>query len=236
MKPVLFYGVPSGCSLASVIALEWLAQPYHLSRIEMLQQPWSEVYGRINPRMKTPALLMEDGAALTESAAILQHIGGRGIEAGLGFQQGSREFDSLAEMLSYLTTDLFAAFAPLWKLYDANETDPATKDVLRRLGVESVNKELSYLETVLAERQWLLGGGKPTVADAYLFAIGRWAEYHEVCRLEESYPHVHRYLRRLGEDPAVRFALDIEQGEQVEGKGSFRGHVGLDELADRIAR
>lgn len=236
MNPVLFYGVPSGCSLGSVIALEWLAQPYHLSRIEMLQHPWNEVYAKINPRMKTPALLLEDGAALTESLALLQNIGGRGINAGLGFQQGTREFDRLAEMLSYLTTDLFAAFGPLWKLYDANETSGPMKEVLRKMGVESVNEELSYLETLLSDREWLLGGSRPTVADAYLFAIGRWAEYHKVCNLQESYPNVYRYLRRLEEDPAVRFALDIEQGKNVEGNGSFKGHVSLDELAARIAQ
>lgn len=234
MKPVLFYGVPSGCSIGSVIALEWLGQPYHLSRIEMLQHPWSEVFGKINPRMKTPALLLEDGASLTESLAILQHIGGRGIDAGLGFQQGTREFDRLAEMLSYLTTDLFAAFVPLWKLYDANKTDATVKEVLRKQGVESVNKELSYLDTLLSEREWLLG--KRTVADAYLFAIGRWAEYHKVCNLEKSYPSVHRYLRRLEQDPAVRFALDIEEGKNVEGNGSFMGHLSLDELSARIAQ
>ncbi|MFC7517574.1 glutathione binding-like protein [Herbaspirillum sp. GCM10030257] len=236
MNPVLFYGVPSGCSIGSVIALEWIAQPYHLCRIEMLQHPWNEVYAKINPRMKTPALLLEDGASLTESLAILQNIGGRGIDAGLGFQQGTREFDRLAEMLSYLTTDLFAAFAPLWKLYDANETSGPTKEVLRKLGVESVNKEFSYLETLLSDRQWLLGGSKPTVADAYLFAIGRWAEYHKVCNLQESYPNVYRYLHRLGEDPAVRFALDIEQGKSVKDNGSFKGHVTFEELSARIAQ
>lgn len=236
MKPVLFYGVPSGCSIGSVIALEWLAQPYHLSRIEMLQHPWNEVYARINPRMKTPALLLEDGASLTESLAILQNIGGRGVDAGLGFQQGTRQFDRLAEMLSYLTTDFFAAFVPLWKLYDANENSGPAKEMLRKLGVESVHRELSYLETLLSDREWLLGGSKPTVADAYLFAIGRWAEYHKVCSLEESYPSVYRYLRRLGQDPAVRFALDIEQGKDVKGNGSFLGHLTLDELSARIAQ
>lgn len=234
MEPVLFYGVPSGCSIGSVVALEWLGQPYRLSRIEMMQSPWDETYAKINPRMKTPALMLEDGEGLTESLAILQNIGQRGIENGLGFRQGTREFDRLAEMLSYLTTDFFAAFAPLWKLYDANETDESKKEVLRNLGVENVRKEFSYLERLLSDREWLLGGEKKTVADAYLFAVGRWAEYHRVFNLGATYPNVFRYLRRVGEDPAVRFALDIEQGKDAKGNGSFRGHVTLDELSSRI--
>jgi glutathione S-transferase len=234
MEPVLFYGVPSGCSIGSVVALEWLGQPYRLSRIEMMETPWDEIYAKVNPRMKTPALLLEDGAPLTESLAILQHIGQRGIESGLGFRQGTREFDRLTEMLSYLTTDFFAAFAPLWKLYDANESNETTKEVLRNLGVGNVHKEFAYLDKLLADREWLLGGTRRTVADAYLFAVGRWAEYHRVFDLERAYPNVYRYLRRLGEDQAVRFALDIEQGKEARGNGSFKGHVAMKELAARI--
>ena len=35
MEPVLFYGVPQGCSFGSIVALEWLNQPYRLCRINM---------------------------------------------------------------------------------------------------------------------------------------------------------------------------------------------------------
>ena len=35
MEPVLFYGVPSGCSFGSIVALEWLGIPYKLCRIDM---------------------------------------------------------------------------------------------------------------------------------------------------------------------------------------------------------
>lgn len=233
MNPVLFYGVPSGCSMGSVIALEWLAQPYQLSRIEMMETPWDEVYARFNPRMKTPALLLEDGEPLTESVAILLHIARRGAKSGRGSQQGERDFDRLAEMLSYLATDFFAAFAPLWKLYDASETSGPRKEVLRKLGVDNVHTEFAILDKLLANREWLMGAER-TVADAYLFAVGRWAEYHKVFNLADTYPNVDRYLRRLGEDPAVRFALDIEQGKDVKGNGSFKGHVTLEELARRI--
>lgn len=235
MKPVLFYGVPSGCSIGSVIALEWLGQPYQLSRIEMMETPWDQIFAKINPRMKTPALLLEDGESLTESVAILLHIARCGEESARGSLQGERKFDRLAEMLSYLATDFFAAFAPLWKLYDASETSAPRKEILRKLGVDGVRTEFAILDKLLADREWLMGAER-TVADAYLFAVGRWAEYHKVFELGvDSYPNVYRYLRRLAGDPAVRFALDIEQGKDVKGNGSFKGHVTLEDLAPRIA-
>ncbi|WP_342113980.1 glutathione S-transferase family protein [Pseudoduganella sp. OTU4001] len=229
MKPVIFYGVPSGCSLASVIASEWLGQPYHLVRIEMMDK-WPAQFAQVNPRMKTPAMLTASGDSLTESLAILQHIGQRGVAQGLGFEPGTPNADRLASMLSYLVTDLFAAFAPLWKLYDAGIDDPTVKSVLRKYGEDAVRVEYAYLDSLLADRAWLLGGDKPTVADAYLFAIGRWAEYHTVFKLEDSYPNVARYMRKLAADPAIRFAQEIEKNGAARGNGSFQGHVEISQL------
>jgi glutathione S-transferase len=229
MEPVIFYGVPSGCSLASVIASEWLGQPYQLVRIEMMDK-WPEQFAKVNPRMKTPAMLTANGDSLTESLAILQHIGQRGVAQGLGFAPGTPDADRLASMLSYLVTDLFAAFAPLWKLYDAGIDDPVVKSVLRKYGEDSVRVEYAYLDKLLDGREWLLGGTRPTVADAYLFAIGRWAEYHKVLSLDVGYPNIARYMRKLAQDPAVRFALDIEKNGDARSGGGYCGHLSITQL------
>ncbi|MFC6980781.1 hypothetical protein [Microbulbifer taiwanensis] len=52
MTPVLFYGVPSGCSFGSIVALEWLGKPYQLCRVEMPEAATSDSYRRINPWRK----------------------------------------------------------------------------------------------------------------------------------------------------------------------------------------
>lgn len=231
MEPVLIYGVPSGCSLASIIALEWLGQPYRLSRIEMLNHPWPAAYARFNPRMKTPALVTGEQDTVTESLAILQHIGHRGIAKGIGFAQGTRDFDRLAEILSYLVTDFFASFAPLWKLYETEGLSEQQKTTIRQDAVEQVAKEFAIVENMLADRDWLLGGSSPTVADGYLFAVSRWADYHKVFDMKTAYPTVFRYLERLRKDPAVKFALAIEKGETPETSAYFKGHVAVEEIA-----
>ena len=74
MEPVLFYGVPHGCSFGSIVALEWLGRPYRLCRIEMPLETGERTYVRLNPARQTPTLLLEDGRALSESLAILQHL------------------------------------------------------------------------------------------------------------------------------------------------------------------
>jgi glutathione S-transferase len=228
MEPLLFYGVPSGCSLASIIALEWLGQPYRLCRIEMLEDSWPERYARVNPRLKTPALLLGADTGLTESAAILQHIAGRGIDIGLGFPQGTLEFDRLSEMLAYLTTDFFASFAPLWKAYETEGLGEAEQRRVFDEGKAAVAVEFGHVENMLAGRDWLLGGEAPGVADAYLFAVARWADYHRLFDVEERFPAVARHTARLRQMPPVRFALAIEAGEAARSE-SFKGHVPIEE-------
>ena len=234
MEPVLFYGVPQGCSFGSIVALEWLGKPYRLCRIEMLEQPWDALYAKVNPLFKTPALLLEDGEPLTESLAILQHLASRDLEARLGFAQGSREFDRLNQMLAYLNTDFFAAFGPLWTLYDTQGMSGVEQEMLRRLGRESVAESCAYLDKLLAEREWLLGDER-SMADAYFVGIARWAEYHRLFDMQQEYPNLARHLAKLRDDPAVRFAEAIERGEQPVGQGHFKGHVSLRELESRLA-
>ena len=134
MQPILFYGVPQGCSFGSIVALEWLGQPYRLCRVEMLEQPWDPLFERINPLYQTPTLLLENGEFLSESLAILLNLAARSVETPLGPRQGSDEFDALNQMLSYLVSDFFSAFNPLWQAYEKAELDEPQRELLRSHG------------------------------------------------------------------------------------------------------
>ena len=140
MEPVLFYGVPQGCSFGSIVALEWLNQPYRLCRINMPADMQTDLYARINPVRETPALLLENGTVLTESAAILQNLAARGVAQGLGFTQGTVEFDRLNQRLAFLNTTFFSAFAPLWHAYEMEE-NPPVQTMLRDLGRNRARRE-----------------------------------------------------------------------------------------------
>lgn len=229
MEPILFYGVPQGCSFGSIVALEWLGRPYRLCRIEMLQHPWPAGYARINPMFQTPALLTADGRALTESLAILQHLGAQDLgPEGIGRTQGTEGFDRLTEVLAFLNTDFFSAFNPLWVAYEREELDDATKALLRTLGAEAVRKSFAVLHGMLAGRAWLVGERR-SVADAYLAGVARWAEYHRLFDMGDDYPNVAAHLRKLRADPAVAFAEAIERKAPVTSSGAFQGHVSVED-------
>jgi glutathione S-transferase len=231
MEPVLLYGVPQGCSFGSIVALEWLNQPYRLCRIRMPEDMQTDWYARINPVRETPALLLENGSVLTESAAILQNIAARGISQGLGFAQETLAFDQLNQRLAFLNTTFFSSFAPLWRAYEM-EANPPVQNMLRELGRDLVAKAHSHLDGMLANQEWLVGNQR-TVADAYFVGLARWANYHRVIK-QSDYPNVLRLFEKLEADPAVAFAHAIEDERPANSAGGFRGHVKLEEL--RLAR
>ena len=233
MEPVLFYGVPHGCSFESIVAMEWLGQPYRLARIDMLSKPDSNVFRKVSPLGSTPALLLEDGEALTESLAILHNIAKRDLGRKLGFAQDTREFDRLNRMLSFLHTDFHSAFAPAWSAYKLAEGDP-DREVLRELAREKAQRCYAYLQELVSDRKWLTGDAR-TVADAYFIGIARWGEDLGLFDLETEYPRLYTFQQRLEADKGVIFAHAIEDGRPAETGGGFLGHDELEALRPRLA-
>ena len=231
MEPVLFYGIPSGCSFGSIVALEWLGRPYQLSRVEMLKDFMSGDYRFINPVGETPAMSTETGELLTESVAILNHIGAQGIDAGIAYAQGTPEFDKLNRMLAYLNITFFASFGPLWYVYE-HGGDEAAKAALRNYGRFKVLKAHADLDRMLGENEWLLGENK-TLADAYFIGIARWADYHDVVE-RSDYPNLVRLVEKLENDPAVRFAHAIEDQQPAQSSGGYRGQISATESLNLI--
>lgn len=227
MSPILFYGVPSGCSFGSIVALEWLGQPYRLSRIEMPEVVTSEAFRRINPIGETPTLLTAGGASISESMAILNHIGARGIDRKLAFAQGTPEFDRLNQMLAFLNTTFFNAYVPLWYALE-HGSDGVEKQVLTEFGHAKVRKAHADLSALLGDKPWLLGEHR-TLADAYFIGIARWNEYHQAVD-RRDYPNLQRLYEKLEADPAVIFAHAVEDQRATVSAGGFAGEVSFDQV------
>ncbi|WP_107313806.1 glutathione S-transferase family protein [Burkholderia metallica] len=228
MSPILLYGVPAGCSFGSIVALEWAARPYRLSRITMPGAVTSDAFLALNPVAETPAFVTANGDVLTESVAILGHIGAQALDGGLAFRQGSADFDRLNRMLAWLNTTFFSAFGALWYVYE-HDTEGAEKAALQAYGRGKVLKAHRQLEALLerGEGPWLLGARR-TLADAYFAGIARWADYHAVFE-RAAFPRIAALRARLADDAGVRFAQAIEENLSLPASSAFEGHVSLDD-------
>lgn len=240
MEPVLFYGVPEGSSFGSIVALEWLGQPYRLCRMNMPDDLQGDLYANVNPIRKVPALLLENGAKMSESAAILQHLAARDLKKGLTFAQGTPEYDHLNQVFAFLNTDFWSSFAPAFKAFDMDLTgkeNPPVQEMLRDFGREEVAKAHAGLEAMMGDREWLAGNTR-TIADAYFIGIARWAPFLASTGAktvdQRDYPKLYRHVQKLEADPAVVFAHAIEDEKPAKTGGGFRGHVTLEELRPHL--
>jgi glutathione S-transferase len=233
MEPILLYGFPLGSSLGLVAALEWLGQPYRLSRVNMLEDMKSADYRRVNDRSETPVLITDDGRVLTETMAIANWLEQRDLERRISFDPGSPKADRMHQLMAFLNTGFTGAFSPLWVALESENARPEYIESLRTYGRAAVTNRHKKLEAMIGDTPYLLGD-RLTLADAVLAGVGRWADFHQAVDLG-AFPKLAALRQRLEADPAVRFALGLENGETPAGSGAMRGQIPLPEILHRYA-
>lgn len=231
MHPILLYGVPAGSSMGLVAALEWLGKPYLLCRVDMLGEMREASFATVNARHETPAFITDNGLPLTETMAIAHWLEARDNERKISFDPSSPEADRMHQLMAFVNTGFTGAFSPLWTALEMEQPEPDYQAALHRYGHESVRERHDKLEAMIGDGPYLLGQ-RPTLADAIFVGVARWLDIHQVDD-PASWPRTLELRRRIEDDPAVKFALAIENGERPRGSGACRGHI---DLKDVIAK
>lgn len=193
------YFSPLACSLASRITLYETGQAATFHRVDTKtgKTAAGEDYRAINPKNLVPALRTDDGAVLTENAAILPYLADRRPDAGLAPTGFARY--QLQQWLSFIGSELHKwVFTPLLSPTLSAESKAVAKD--------AAASRLAYLNDHLTGRDWLLDDF--SVADAYLAAVLNW---NQAVKLDFSpYPAIQAYQARLMTRPAVQKAMGEE--------------------------
>ncbi|MFG1423491.1 glutathione binding-like protein [Roseixanthobacter liquoris] len=193
------YYASGACSLASIIAAEEAGVELELARVDIRATPHALADGTsfrsINPKGYVPALQLDDGAILTEGVAILQYLNDQRPAATSG--NGGLARYRLQEWLVFIATELHKTFSP-WLFhpeYGAEAAAVARSRIVDRFAV---------LEQRLEEAEFLLGRCF-SVADAYCFAIARWAPGKGIDMAR--WPALSAYLARVETRSSVAAAL-----------------------------
>lgn len=195
------YYIAQSCALASHIAASEAGIPVDIVEVDLATKRTAAGidFLTINPKGYAPALQLDDGAVLTESAAILQYLADMKPESGLAPANGTLARVRLQETLNYIATEIHRGYSPLF--------NPATPAAIREERVANLRRRYALLEGQLAQHEYLLSD-EFSVADAYLFAITRWAE---VVKLDLSdYPHLLAFRTSVGARPRVKAAMQAE--------------------------
>ena len=150
-----------------------------------------EVIGSLNPALRVPTLVLDDGRPLAESGAILTYLAD-------GTQYLPEDRYERAQALQWLMFEQYEiepnlAVARFWALFEI----PASEEQ-HRLKAEGGRRALEALERGLADRAWLVGG-RYSVADISLYGYTHVAA--EGGFDLSPYPSVTAWLTRVAEQP-----------------------------------
>jgi len=164
----LFYK-PGASSLAAHIVLREAGLDFTIEKVDLSSQKTEhgEDYLSINPKGKVPAMLLDDGAVLTEVVAIVQYLADRVPDRHLIPPANTLSRYQALEWLNFISSELHKSLGPLMEA----DTPANYKSVLR----EQIENKLLYLERELADQDFLMGT-RFSVADAYLFTMLTWVD------------------------------------------------------------
>jgi glutathione S-transferase len=114
----LFYA-PGACSVSPHIALCEAELPFDIVKVDLRAKtlPGGEDFNLVNPKGSVPALQLQDGQILTETAVMLQYIADLKPEANLFPEQGTFERYRAQEWLNFIAMELHRGlgifFSPL---------------------------------------------------------------------------------------------------------------------------
>lgn len=200
------YFSPFACSLAARITLYEAGAEAEYVEVDPITKttPDGADYRTIHPLELVPALRLDDGALLTENAAILQHLAERFPQAGLAPTDPLGRA-RLQQWLSFVGTELHKAV--YFPLLDKRSTPGAKEYALSK-----ADSRLGWVASQLEGREVLLD--RFSVADAYLVTVLTWSAVTPIQL--QRWPALVAYVKRMQARPNVARAMTEEKGLYVK--------------------
>lgn len=201
------YYAQGACSLTPHIVMAELNRVYELEQVNLKDKTCaSGDFNKINPKGSVPALLMDNGELLTESAVICQYLCDNTNEQTLLGKFGSMERTRTLEWMNFIATDIHKNFSPLFFARSIVKNEEGRNELLNYYR-NSLNNKFALISEKLGTNDYLMGKTF-TIADAYLFTCMNWCQY--VGLDYSKYTNVASYMKRIAERPAVLKAMKEE--------------------------
>jgi glutathione S-transferase len=186
------YYAPGACSLSDEIALREAGLPFEAQAVDIRTKRTEAGadFRDVNPKGYVPALVLDDGAVITENVAVLDWIADQNPALR---PKGALSRTRLLEMLAFIATEIHPAFKPLWHSSAEPEKQKAREKVAALLRFAATQMRGDYLF-----------GDELSAADGYLFVMVRWAEKFAIAVPDALLG----FRRRMEERPLVRSALE----------------------------
>ena len=195
----LYYSAGS-CSTSCHITLEESGLPYEAVEVDWDNPAQAAEVTRLNPLGTLPILITDKETLLSQNLGIHTYVADLAPAKHLLPPAGTLERAEAMNWLSFIASDMHKSFSPLFGL-ESISPDKQVQESVRAWSVGNIKNCLSYLETRLAGKDYLMGKAF-TVADAYCSVVVNWTQWVGIS-IEEN-KNLKAYLGRVRERPAVQ--------------------------------
>ncbi|HEY6482211.1 MAG TPA: glutathione S-transferase family protein [Steroidobacteraceae bacterium] len=205
--PYRLLGRPNAGSLAPQMLLEEVGAAYEL--IWIGREPESlEGLRRINPAGKVPVLILPDGVAVFESAAILIHLTDAHPDAGLAPRAGTTAHAHFLQWMTFLSSSVYEA--ALRAFYPERYSRNAAREV-EGIKAQALHDYAAHLELIHQALSPYVLGEHLSAADPYLLMLQSWYP-GDAAALTKRLPKLSQHAELLRRRPAVRKAEQDHAG------------------------
>jgi len=193
------YGHQNSGAAAIEAALELCEIPYRFIDVEASQEA-AQALEKLNPLKQIPTLQLPDGGILTESAAILIHLGMSFPRSKL-LPYEAAERDQAIRAMVYIVSNCYAAIG----IIDYPERWLAAADQASRQNLMAgARQRLHWSWEVFADQfsgELYLGDETPGALDVLAAVVTRWAGSRE--HLRNARPGFFAWLERIDRHPTL---------------------------------
>ncbi len=195
------YGAKGSGSASTEAALEIAGLAYRTVEAASWQPSTGlDELKRVNPIAQIPTLVLDDGSILSESAAILIHLGLGHPESGLVAGETSRRAQQIRGLV-YVAANCYAGIGILdypdrWY----PEPDDAVKQAMQTRGRARLHELWQIFADQFPADPWL-SGEHPGALDILAATVSKWSGARK--SLVESRPAFAALLARIDADPRI---------------------------------
>lgn len=203
----LYYSAGS-CSTSCHITLEESGLKYETVEVDFDNEsdPNISLTKKLNPLGTLPIFITDDGKQLDQNLSIHCYIADKAPAKNLFPAPGTFERYEAVNLLSFVAADLHKSVGALFGV-QAFSPDKEVQSAVRKFLTERAHANLSYLESKLAGKDYLMGKTF-TVADAYAYVVVGWTKWLELPLT--NYKNIQNYMTRITARPAVAKVLKEE--------------------------
>lgn len=197
---------PGTCSLLPHILLREAGLSFELVTVDITKERFPEEHRQVNPKMRVPVLMLDDGATITETVAISTWISQQAPEKGI-FGKTNLDIVRSYEWLNWLSgtvheRGLGGLFSPSWFA-----ADESAYEAVQTKSREWVEKCFADIEAQLVRPHAV--GDDFTVVDCFLYVFYRWGHLLSL-DMESLYPRWAALALNVAKRDSVKEAVRIE--------------------------